>query len=70
MNLKAERLNRGLSVNDAAAAIDVPSHVLRYAELGNQPRPENAKRIADFYGVRVTDIWPAESDAPDARVPA
>lgn len=61
MNLKAERLNRGLSVNDAAEVIGVPPHVVRTAESGVQPRPETAKRFADFYGCRVTDIWPVEA---------
>lgn len=61
MNLKAERLNRGLGINDAADAIGVPFYVLRDAETqGTQPRPAAAKRIADFYGVKVTDIWPVE----------
>ena len=66
MNLKAERLNRGLRVNEAAAAMGVPSYVLRSAEAGTQPRPESAKRIADFFDVKVTDIWPVEKGSEAA----
>jgi DNA-binding XRE family transcriptional regulator len=67
MNLKVERLNRGLGIPDAAAAIGIPDHVLRYAEKGEgQPRPETAKLIADFYGVRVTDIWPVNGEPDEA----
>lgn len=25
------------------------------------PRPDSAKKIADFYGHRVTDIWPLDT---------
>jgi len=58
MNLKAERLNRGLRVPEAAEKIGVAPHVLRTAEQGTLPRPAAAKLIADFYGVKVSDIWP------------
>ena len=60
MNLLAERLNRGLSLAEASAKMGLPFYVLRDAEKGTRPRPRSAKRIADFYEVRVTDIWPVE----------
>jgi lambda repressor-like predicted transcriptional regulator len=63
MNLRVERLNSGKTIRARAEEIGVKSHVLRYAEQGGCPRPEQAKRIADFYGVKVTDLWPI--DAPD-----
>jgi transcriptional regulator with XRE-family HTH domain len=60
-SLKAERLNRGLSLSAAADEIGVPLNVLSRAEAGEgMPHPSNAKRIADFYGCQVTDIWPVE----------
>lgn len=58
MNLRAERLNRGLSSRDAAEAMDVTQAILLRAEAGLGVRPAHAKQIADFYGVLVTDIWP------------
>lgn len=60
MNIEAERLNRGLSVSDAATTIGVARGTLLKAERGEVVWPPLAKRIADFYGVRVTDIWPVE----------
>lgn len=61
MNLKAERINRGLSRRGAAREIDVPEQTLRRAERGLGVHPANAKKIADFYGCQVTDLWPLEA---------
>jgi lambda repressor-like predicted transcriptional regulator len=33
---------------------------LERAERGDSVHPGTAKVIADFYGVKVTDIWPVE----------
>ena len=66
MNLKAERLNRGLSTRDAAEKIGVSQAILMRAEDGRGVRPAHAKRIADFFGVRVTDIWPVENGSEAA----
>lgn len=63
MNLLAERLNRGLSQADAAAEIGVARATLDRAESGLSVQPAKAKRIADYYGVLVTDILPAETKA-------
>lgn len=60
MNLRAERLNRGLSVAALAREIRVPDHVIRHAEKGGTPQPANALRIADYFGVMVTDLWPLD----------
>ena len=60
MNIRAERLNRGLSSRDAAGEIGVSQAILLRAEDGKGVRPAHAKRIADFYGVKVTDLWPVE----------
>lgn len=60
INLRAERLNRGLTAAKAAEQIGVGKQLLLDAENGATPRPENAKLIADFYGHRVTDIWPVD----------
>lgn len=60
MNLLAERLNRGFSSREAAEQIGVTQAILLRAEGGEGVRPRHAKKIADFYGVKVTDIWPVE----------
>jgi transcriptional regulator with XRE-family HTH domain len=62
MNLRDERLNRGLSSRAAAEEIGVSQAVLLRAESGEGVRPVHAKRIADYYGVKVTDLWPFDAD--------
>jgi ribosome-binding protein aMBF1 (putative translation factor) len=63
ISLKAERLNRGLSLTAAADEIDVPLNVLARAESGEgMPHPANAKKIADFYGYKVTEVWPLDDE--------
>jgi transcriptional regulator with XRE-family HTH domain len=59
IDLRADRLNRGLSQQRAADAIGVTRRQLFKAEHGSQPRnPADALKIAEFYGYQVTDIWP------------
>lgn len=63
MNLKTLRLNRGLSVAACAEGAGVPEHVVRHAETGGRPRPENALLLADFYDCKVTDLWPITEES-------
>ena len=59
--IKTERLNRGLSIRQAATQIGVSPRNIREAESGGpMPHPANAKKIADFFGVTVTEIWPLD----------
>ncbi len=66
IDLRVERLNRGLSVEQFAKELDVAPHVLRHAEEGGRPRPASALKIASFYGYQVTDIWPVDRE-PDSE---
>lgn len=69
IDLRAERLNRGLSLGDAAKEIEVAVDTLARAESGERvPQPRNAFKIASFYGHKVTDIWPVDTD--EQKVPA
>lgn len=64
VNLRAERLNKGLSAEAAADEIGVEKQVLLNTENRKTvPRPETAFKIASFYGYKVTDIWPVEEQA-------
>lgn len=67
INLREERLNRGLSAAQAAKAMKLPSEsgaqVLLNAENGSKPRPETAFKIANFYGYKPTEIWPLDQKA-------
>jgi DNA-binding XRE family transcriptional regulator len=70
MNIRAERLNRGMSTRSAALAIGIARQTLEDLETGDRtPHPATAKKIADFYGVKVTDIWPVDP-TPTGRLAA
>lgn len=59
INFKADRINRGLSQHAFAALLGVSVDVVRnLEETGNRPQPANARKIAEFYGRVVTDMWP------------
>lgn len=61
--LQELRLDRGMSVPDLARAAGVSPYVIRRTEAsGTRPRPENALKLAHYFGLRVTDIWPIEND--------
>ena len=63
MNVKLieTRKNAGLSSRKAAERIGVSQAVLLGAENGSHPQLHHAKAIADFYKVKVTDLWPVET---------
>jgi len=63
VNLIAERLNRGLSLTQAAREIGVHRHTLKTLEAGTAVSPGEAKKIADFYEVKVTDLHPYREEA-------
>ena len=64
--LKEARLDRGLSITAAARQIKVPAETLSRAERGESvPRPSTAKRICDFFGFTVTEIWPVRENGWD-----
>lgn len=60
MNLKAERMNRGLSRAEFGKRIGISRESVRLIEAGAVPRAGTAKAIADFFGCQVTDIWPVD----------
>lgn len=60
VSLRQERLNRGLTLREAAAEIGVSVAALQRAEHDHSLSPSNSKAIADFYGRQVGEIWPVE----------
>jgi len=60
-NLREKRLLRGRSIRAMAAEIGVTPRVLQGAEGGVTPRPANALKIAQAYGLDVLAQWPDES---------
>lgn len=63
IDLKAERLNRGLSLDALSAEIGVPKSTLARMETGVAPRPEVRLKVADLYGYKVTEVWPLDAKA-------
>lgn len=56
-----ERFDRGLTLEQAADEIGIGADVLYRAERqGAVPRQPAPKRIADFYGLKPSDIWPVD----------
>lgn len=63
LNLKVERMNRGLSLAALAEEIDVPKSTLaRIEATGVEPAPKTKLAIARFVGREVVDIWPVEDE--------
>lgn len=56
--LRAARLNRGLTTREVAAMLKLSRGTVVRAERGDGVYPATAKKLADFYGFKVTDLWP------------
>ena len=54
VSLKAERLNRGLSLRKMAKEVGVAAGTLARAEEGDRVHPGSALKIAKFLGLQVT----------------
>lgn len=58
-DLAREREARGLTVREVAGAAQVPYATVVRAEAGAAIHPRYAKRLADLFGLAVTDWYPA-----------
>lgn len=52
-----------LTLRDIEGAISVSSAVLSTIEHGTDPQLTTARRIADFFGCTVEEMWPALVDS-------
>lgn len=58
VDLRVERLKRGLSLDALSSEVGVPKTTLARVERGGpRPRPEVAFKIAKFYDFEVEDVW-------------
>lgn len=63
VDLKAERLNRGLSLDALSEKTGIPKSTLaRIENSGSLPSARTGFAIAEFYGCKVTDIWPVDRE--------
>lgn len=54
------RVDAGLSPNDLGAHLGISGNSIREAEKGANTHPRHKLQIADFFGLRPTDIWPID----------
>lgn len=66
LKLVALRLNEGLSARQAADAVGIARGTYTAAEDGENVHPASAKKIADHFNVKVTDLFPAMVEGRDA----
>lgn len=61
-DLRTARLNAGLSQRALAQLVDVSKNTIVAMEKdpAYRPHPANAKRIADYFDIQVTDLIPVE----------
>lgn len=62
-DLERARINKGHSIKGLARQVQVHEQTIRRIENGLPVRPESAKPVADYFGVKVTDLIPIEGDA-------
>jgi DNA-binding XRE family transcriptional regulator len=61
MTLKELRVNAGMSALELALLVGVTRQSIYSWEAGkSRPEPAKAKRVADHFGLKVTDLWPIE----------
>ena len=67
IDLRQARFHRGLDLAAVADALDISVSYLSMIERRKAvPAAPIAKRIADFYGHDVAEIWPHPVDEPKA----
>lgn len=59
-DLTTARLNAGHTQRSLALEIGVGREAIRRLEAGESTHPATAKKLADFFGVQVTDLMPVE----------
>lgn len=61
-DLRAARLNAGLSQRALAETVGVKLPTIQRLEDGLGAYPANAKKVADYFDVQVTDLMPIERE--------
>jgi transcriptional regulator with XRE-family HTH domain len=59
----AARLNQGLTQRQLAVACGVSLTVIQRLEGDGGAHPRTAKKVADYFGVQVTDLLPLKEAA-------
>lgn len=65
LDLKTERLNRGLSLAALSEETGIPKSTLARIETTDiEPAPKTKLALASFYGFEVVELWPVVEKAP------
>lgn len=59
-DLAKARVNRGHTPRSLAAEVGIDARTLHRLERGEAVHPSKAKKVADYFGVQVTDLLDAE----------
>lgn len=62
-DLRRERMDRGHSQRSLARELQVGDQAIRRLEDGEAVHPATAKKVADYFGIKVTDLMPVERSA-------
>lgn len=62
-SLSTARVNRGHTARSLAAEVGIDARTLLRLERGEAVHPAKAKKVADYFGVRVTDLMHADDDS-------
>lgn len=65
-DLRSAYLNRGFSRRSFADEVGVPEPSIRRLERGLGVHPGRAKKVADYFGLRVTDLLGSDGSEPRA----
>jgi DNA-binding XRE family transcriptional regulator len=63
VTLAALRYDEGLSPEELGEACHISGRTIRRIEEGAKPSPRVAKKLADHFSVKPSDIWPVETTA-------
>lgn len=66
LNFERERLNRGLSQSKIAKEIGISKSAWGRLENGESVGPRNALKVAEYFDLTVTELWPIQSKAAAA----
>ena len=61
--LAAARVNRGHSIRSLADTLQLDRRTIQRLEDGLPVHPAKALKVADYFGVQVTDLMPVEKAA-------
>lgn len=62
-DLTNARLDQGYTMRALAEKLDVPESTVRRLERGDAAHPANMKKVADHFGIKVTDLMPQSEQA-------